>query len=129
MDDISQDQLDDLSAKTLKSLINRGIIEVTMTTKSLPETIEETPEYKKHADLKGQKISIGEAARKYDTPHQTISRWKDRGFIPVLGHGSNRRIFLDEAYVAYCVEVKENRPGSGKWLFDEDGLPYVPETT
>jgi hypothetical protein len=129
MDNISQDQLDDLSAKTLKSLINRGIIEVTMTTKSLPETIEETPEYKKHADLKGQKISISEAGRKYDIPQQTISRWKDRGIIPVLDKGKNRRIFLDESYVAYCAEVYNKRPGAGRWLFDEKGLPYVPETT
>jgi hypothetical protein len=129
MDNISQDQLDDLSAKKLKSLINRGIIEVTMTTKSLPETIEETPEFQKHADLKGEKISISDAARKYDIPHPTITRWKGRGIIPVLGTGKNRRVFLDEAYVAYCAEVYNNRRGAGKWLFDEDGLPYVPETT
>ena len=126
---LTDQDIHNIHPKRLVDLAERGIIKIMVNKQTpIPQTIEDTPEYKKHADLKGQKISIGDASRKYNVPHRTISRWKDRNIIPVLGTGKNRRIFLDESYVAYCAEIYKSRPGAGKWLFDENGLPYVPET-
>lgn len=98
-----------------------------METQTIPTKIEETPEWLKHRDLKGVEISIRDAARKYNTSSKTISRWAKRGIIPTLREDGYRK-FLDESFVAYCTEVKNNREGSGKWLFDENGLPYTPTT-
>ena len=40
---ISQQQIDQLSPQKLKSLINRGIIKITMTTKQLPKRLKRLP--------------------------------------------------------------------------------------
>jgi len=109
--------LEKLSPTQLKSLISRGILRV----------MEETPEYKKHAALRGQPIHVSQAAREYDIPHPTISRWVKKGYIKTLGKDGNK-LLLDWSYVAYCAEVYKTRKGKGKWIFDENGLPYTPET-
>lgn len=88
---------------------------------------EDLPEYKKHAHLKGVPIWISEAERKYRVPNPTISVWVKRGLIKVLGYEKNRKL-IDEADVAYCAEIYNQRKGQGKWLFDENGLPYKPKT-
>jgi len=99
-----------------------------MENQPIPQKIEDTPEWKKHRHLKGKPISIREASRKYDIPDRTIGRWAIDGIIKVLGKDGNKKL-LDESYVAYTYEVRKQRPGQGKWLFDENGLPYTPETT
>ena len=116
--------VNDLSGKELKRLIERGILGITKN-QPIPTKIEETPEWKKYKNLHGNEIAIREASRKYDVSPTTIRQWTNRGIIPVIREDGYRK-FLDESYVAYCVEVKRQRNGAGKWLFDENGLPYTP---
>lgn len=98
-----------------------GVSESAIPTPPTPK--EQLPEYKKHKHLKGVSIWLSEAARKYDIPQPTISRWVSSGYIKTLGMNGNR-ILADEADVAYCVEVYRQRRGQGKWLFNPDGTPY-----
>lgn len=86
----------------------------------------ERPEYKKHAHLSGIGIGMGEAARKYDVGTVTIHGWVKSGIIRVLGKSSEHRqkLLLDEADVAYCVEIYKSNPGQGKRIFNPDGTPY-----
>lgn len=118
--------IDTLPPATLKSLIERGILRV-MENQPIPQTIEETPEYRRHAHLRSQPIHISQAARDYGIDKRTISRWVKRGILKTLGTEKNR-VLLDRAYMAYCAEVYRTRRGQGKWVFDENGLPYTPET-
>jgi len=115
-------QISKLSPSELKSLVERGILRVTMSNGKIPTKIEETPEYQQFKHLKGKKIHIGEASRKYDIPNPTITRWKHKGFLKVLGT-DGQKILLDESYVAYCAYVYCQSPGSGRWAFTKDGLP------
>ena len=82
----------------------------------------------KFQHLRGQRISIGAAARKYGVAHQTLSRWAQKGIIAVLGKQGKKKM-LDEADVAYAAEVYHTReamgPTSGAKIFDEKGRPYV----
>ena len=92
---------------------------------------EEQPEYKLHAHLKGIKIGMGEASRKYEVPISTLSGWVENGYIAILGITPVRggmQTLVDEADVAYCSELRKLRPGAGKWLFSKDGSPYNPKT-
>ncbi len=78
--------------------------------------------------LRGQKISLSEANRKYEIPYQTFSRWANAGFINILERGY--RTFLDEADVAYCTAVYNAKykfydgKMSGVNIFDEEGNPF-----
>lgn len=78
--------------------------------------------------LRGQKISMSDASRKYGIPHPTFSRWAKASFIGVLGRGY--RTFLDEADVAYCAAVYDAKykfyegKMSGVNIFDENGNPF-----
>ena len=92
-------------------------------TAQIPYT--EYPEYKKHAKLKGSKITVRKASRQYGVPSPTISRWTARGLITVLERTA-REIYLDQADVAYCAEIHRRNGGAGKWLFNEDRTPYIP---
>jgi len=124
---------------SLRNLINKGTIRAGKlpsgdivvseqdTKAQTPTPKEELPEYKKHAHLKGQAIWLGEAERKYEIPHKTISRWASSGIIRRLGMEGNK-VMLDEADVAYCAEIHRQRGGQGKWLFNPDGTPYRPKT-
>jgi len=86
-------QINNLPANELKQLIQRGIIKV-VNAKPIPTTIEATPEYKRFQHLKGVEIHVAEAGRKYDVPHQTIVRWKQKGFVKVLRHEDKRYISM-----------------------------------
>ena len=83
--------------------------------------------------LRGQKISMSEASRKYSTPeitipHQNFSRWAKTGYIKVLERGW--KVLLDEADVAYCAAVFKAKYNFydgqmiGVPVFGEDGRPY-----
>ncbi|MBI3762225.1 MAG: MerR family transcriptional regulator [Chloroflexi bacterium] len=80
---------------------------------------------KHFAHLIGTPIWVSEAARKYGIPSPTISVWTKHGHIKQIEHDKNR-VLLDEADVAYCAKVHEERGGQGRWLFNKDGTPYVP---
>jgi hypothetical protein len=83
---------------------------------------EELPDYQDFASLKGEAISISDAARKYGIHTSTLTRWMQRGYIAQLGK-DGRRTLLDEADAAYCAKVYLSDSGQGKWLFDEKGKP------
>ncbi len=85
---------------------------------------EERPEYLKFASLRGHGISSYEAERKYGVRSATISRWYRSGYIAKIGEQGAQKILLDEADVAYCVEIYRKNPGQGKRVFDRDGNPY-----
>ncbi|GAP12248.1 hypothetical protein BECAL_03452 [Bellilinea caldifistulae] len=91
---------------------------------------EDLPEYQKHAHLKGCSIGFTEAVDKYKINLSTLQRWYKKGLIAEVkrerGLGGEK-IFLDEADLAYCVEVYRAKGGRGKWLFDKQGLPYQPK--
>jgi predicted site-specific integrase-resolvase len=65
-------------------------------------------------DLAGVPIGIGEAARKYGVPQQTISRWKSKGYIRELQR-DGQKILLDESDVARQVYNYRLNPGQGRW--------------
>jgi predicted site-specific integrase-resolvase len=88
---------------------------------------EEQPKYKAVAHLKGTPIGVREASRKYLIPHQTITRWIEKGYIKTLGEQTvqgGRKLLLDEADVAYCAAFYHDDPRQGKKLFNDDGTPY-----
>ena len=120
MTTITPESLENMSQKTLRKLVEYGMIELMATKKSI--TKEDFPEYKKHKDLAGNPIHISKAARKYNISDATIIRYVDRGFIKVVGKDKNR-ILLNEQDVAYCVDILNEYGGKGKQAFNEDGTP------
>jgi hypothetical protein len=125
---LTRKEIANLSPTTLKDLAERGIIQVMTNSQPFPTTIEETPEFKKNAKLKGTPIHQSAACRKYDVALSTMSQWVSKGIVPVLGKDKNK-IMLDEAYVAYAATVlKSKTEAKGRWLFDENKMPYHPST-
>jgi hypothetical protein len=120
-------QLENMSPTQLKNYIERGNI-VVMLPKPIPTRIEDTPEFKKHKRLAGKPIHLSEACRKYGIALSTLSQWVKRGLIKKMPRDKNK-IMLDEAYVAYAVDVRNSHTNSKrKWLFNTDGTPYVRKT-
>jgi hypothetical protein len=93
--------------------------------KDLPYT--EYPQYKKHAKWKGVPITLSGASRTFGVPHPTISRWVSRNLITVLRR-TKRELYLDKADAAYCAEIRREKSGPGKWLFNDDRTPFVTQT-
>lgn len=124
---LTQKQLDKLTPFELKYYIERGILRV-METKPIPPRptrIEDTPEFKKHKKLIGTPIHLSEASRKYNIALSTISRWVHRGLVKKLP-GIKNKVVMDEAYVAYAVDVlRSHKESKGRWLFDMNGTPYI----
>ncbi len=77
--------------------------------------------------LKGQGITVSEAARKYDVNRSTILKWTKQQYIAILKPGY--RMELDEADVAYCATIHAIRRKTGVRfgapLLDETGMPYL----
>ena len=88
---------------------------------------EDLPEYQKFNGFAGLSISISDAAREYDIPNPTIVRWVAKGIIKRLGTDKNK-VLIDHADMAYCAEVYHSHRGRGKWLFNADGTPYIPQS-
>lgn len=88
---------------------------------------EDLPEYQKHAHLKGNPIWISEAARQYRVLPQTLWKWVKAGYIKQVGTKGNKTL-IDEADVAYCVEIYRKRGKPGRILFNPDGTPYKSKT-
>lgn len=118
----------DLSPSELKSLVERGIIRVTMTEAKIPMCIEDTPEFALFKKLKGKEIGVSEAARKYNVPSATMSHWKTKGFLKVIGREGSQKILIDEQYAAYCAYVFHQSSGQGKWAFNKNGTPRIQGT-
>ena len=126
---VSQKEIDKLPAAELKAMVKSGILQVMNTTskKIADQKYTDLPQYKKHQQWKGIKISVSEASRVFRIPNPTISRWASRGLISILLR-TDRELYLDKADVAYCSEIYRERKGSGKWIFNDDRTPYTPLT-
>ncbi len=93
-------------------------------TKTKEQIIEEN-----FAHLRGQAITVTEAVDRYGKGfhRNTILEWVRRGYITILKPGY--RMALDEADVAYCALVYNNRREQqntvfGARIFDDKGNPY-----
>ncbi len=79
------------------------------------------------AHLKGQGITLTEAAEKYNVSRETIWVWTKKKYIIVISSGY--RMEIDEADVAYCAEVYHTRKDIGVRygapLLDKRGMPYL----
>jgi len=76
--------------------------------------------------LRGQTITIKEAAEKFGIDSETLRKWSKRGYIRVLREGYGAE--FDLADVAYCAAVYNAQGGMrGKRIFDRDGQPYQPK--
>jgi hypothetical protein len=87
---------------------------------------EERADYQQFASLRGVRIGIREAARKYNLSDSTIRQWIDRDLITSYGRKAVRgghTTLIDEADVAYCAYVRDSKPGKGHWLFKPNGTP------
>ena len=75
--------------------------------------------------LRGQLLTISQAAKKYKTLGTTLRDWTDKGYIAVLDNAHPKK--LDEADVAFCVAVKAQRKKLGITknipFFDAAGQP------
>lgn len=77
----------------------------------------------KYSNLIGQKITVTEAAQKYEVDRRTIHKWRNKGYITVITPGY--KMTVNEAEVAYCVDTYNAQQGKhGMPLFDDHGLPY-----
>jgi hypothetical protein len=81
--------------------------------------------------LRGQAITVTEAAKKYSKKHgikiiqRTINVWANRGYVRVITPGYKK--VLDEADIAYCAAIHAVRKlagiRTGFPLLDKDGRP------
>ena len=115
------------SGKIKGGLLSDGAMVVSEDTipKRKEKRKEDLPEYKKYAHLKGVGIGMGEASRKYNIPTPTISHWTKRKLIKIIKK-EGQKIYIDEQNVAYCASIYNERKGQGKWLFNNDGTPFIP---
>lgn len=73
--------------------------------------------------LRGQAITIAQAADAYQIHPETIRGWVKRSYIGVLREGYGKE--LDQADVEYCVATYRAQGATrGKRLFNERGDPY-----
>jgi transposase-like protein len=84
----------------------------------------------KYNHLCGTRITVTEAAKKYDVGRSTLSRWAQRGLITILER-TGKYTLLDEADVAYAAAVyhwRKEQTGeqtAGAPIFDAQGRPYI----
>ena len=90
-----------------------------MNKRDLPVRREDTPEYQAVAHLRGVGIGMRQAEEKYGVNNATLSRWVSRGLVNRISGETMRgqRVMIDEADVAYCVEIYKKDPGRGKRPF------------
>jgi len=86
---------------------------------------EDLLEYKRYKKLNGVGVWISEASRKYNIPTTTLYQWFQKGYIKNIGR-DGQKVLLNEQDVAYCAGVYEKHKGKGKWIFNSDGTPYIP---
>ncbi len=80
------------------------------------------------AHLKGQEITVTEAAKKYSIPGTTIRDWINSKYILIINPGGYP-MKLDESNIAYCVAIHNVRKmigiRFGVPLLDDNGSPYL----
>jgi len=59
-------------------------------------------------------ISLSEASRRYNIPHQTISRWVKAGYINKLMY-DGYALYIDENRMEQIANAYHIRPGRGTW--------------
>ena len=125
--------LDELKKMAQSGKINAAVLsdgDVVVSESSVKAKVlkkEDLPEHKKFADLAGKATWVSKAAREYDLPLSTISRWTQLGYIKKMGKQSNKTL-LSAQDMAYCAEIHQTRGGQGKRIFNADGTPYTPKT-
>ena len=73
--------------------------------------------------LRGQAITIAQAAEVYQIHPETIRGWVKHCYINVLREGYGKE--LDRADVEYCIAIYRSQGATrGKRLFNEQGEPY-----
>jgi len=124
-----------LSESVLTQLIQAGKIEAVrlpsgellVSAENGQSKTRETIINEKYPHLKGNPITITEAAGKYELPRSTIEKWLERKYIEIIDPDSYP-MRVDEADVLYCVDVYRQRKAlgitGGVPLLDENGLPY-----
>lgn len=85
----------------------------------------------KYVALRGQVITISEAAEEFDVPRQSIATWVRNAYIEIVtaGHrGIGGSAKLDKSDTAFCSDVYHWRKkigfGPGAPLLDENGEAY-----
>ena len=77
--------------------------------------------------LRGNPITVSEAAKKYGVHRNTVLEWAKQKYITVLKPGY--RMQIDEADVAYCAAIHAERKQTGVRfgapLLDQSGKPYL----
>ena len=76
--------------------------------------------------LRGQAITVTEAAEKYGVVRQTIGRWVNKGYVNELIPDSYP-MRIDESDLAYCAAIHTIRKKykSRAPLLDVNGKPYL----
>jgi len=115
-----------VTATALQRLINNGILHAVRlggTVAVAESELNQTITHEQFEHLRGQAITVPQAANTYGINVVTIRGWIERGYIKVLKSGYNSTV--DEADMAYCASVyKAQSGGRGKRIFDETGRPY-----
>jgi predicted site-specific integrase-resolvase len=91
---------------------------------------EDLPEYKRFDHLKNETTWVAQAARDFNVPHPTISRWVSDGYIEIVGTEGNKKL-LSAQDVAYCARIYnryKEKGTQGRRIFDDNGIPYKPKT-
>lgn len=108
---IREDKLDEESEKLSKSTgIPKEDIKVVMTA-----YLAEKHNNKRQPPVPAPEggISLRAAARKYRMDNGTLSRWVQKGYIPILLRTKNE-VYIDEDKVAEVIKLYKTAPGQGK---------------
>lgn len=100
---LSSKQIIGLGENLLDELMKDGIVSNMTILKS----------FQSFDDLRGVAISISAAARKYNIPQGTISRWVSKGYIKKMGMDKNR-VLIDESDIATVADIYRKDPGHGR---------------
>ncbi len=94
------------NARVLRSLVIRRIITSKRVGRQIVvdrqeiESVVQRLDPRQWLSLRGRRICLSDASRKYGLLPASLSRWARRGHIRVLGR-EGRKVYLDEADVAY----------------------------
>jgi hypothetical protein len=80
----------------------------------------------KYGHLLGNKLTLTQAAEKYEVPRNTVASWLYiSGYLKLVDRDTYP-LTVDEAEIAYLVDIYQERQkmGSRAPLLDEAGLPY-----
>ncbi len=78
----------------------------------------------KFAGLRGQSVTVSEAASIYELHERTIRRWIESGYIRIIDD-SSYPVRIDKADIAYCEDIyRQFRGKRGVRIFDDNGSPY-----